>query len=369
MQIDMHYYGVYALALLAGLNKEAAETIAVASQYVDDSITDHTLDHESGAKLIPEETAHHAGSIRNLDRDHQRYIWIPFHFFPGNEGQHLTERLVCREDGKLAKEMVRHHLGLAKRPFALELMGVTAHVYADTFAHFGFSGVSSRRNKVRNEDIEIIKASKRTRNYWDKEKPKFFRKYGKRGGFWRNIKRSIFSAGAEVMSGALGHGAVLTFPDQPYLHWKYEYEDKFDDRPVQEVDRENQTHFLNGCRALFDMFAKFAKKRSDYCRTSSPVSFNPVEAAIKDILALEDGKKARSRKWCQLVKQNKRFGKITIPEYNVNKGWNKDRDDFPGLADVKMAKDFSVYHFYQAASLHRHYVLRELLPKYGIVVV
>ena len=44
----------------------------------------------------------------------------------------------------------------------------------------------------------------------------------------------------------------------------------------------------------------------------------------------------------------------------------------PGLiseADVKAAKDFSVYHFYQAASLHRHYVLRELLPKYGIVVV
>ena len=369
MQIDMHYYGIYALALLAGLNKEAAETIAIASQYVDDSITDNTLDHESGAKLIPEETAHHSGSIRNLDRDHQRYIWIPFHFFPGNEGKDLTERLVCREDSKLAKEMVRHHLGLTKTPFALELMGVTAHVYADTFAHFGFSGVSSRRNKVKNKSIEIVKASKRTRAYWDEEKSKFFRKYGIRGGFWRNIKRSIFSAGAEAISGALGHGAVLTFPDQPYLRWKYEYEDEFHDRENLEVDRENQKHFLDGCRALFDMFSKLAQKRSDYCRISAPAIFDPAEAAIKKILALEDGKTARSQKWCQLVKQNKLFGKITIPEYDGKKGWNKDRDDFPALADVKAAKDFSVYHFYQAASLHRHYVLRELLPKYGIVVV
>ena len=369
MQIDMHYYGIYALALLAGLNQEAAETIATASQYVDDSITDDTLDHESGAKLIPEETAHHASSVRNLDRDHQRYIWIPFHFFPGNGGKDLTERLVCRKDSKLAKEMVRHHLGLAKTPFALELLGVTAHVYADTFAHFGFSGVSSRRNKVQNDDIKIVKASKRTLDYWVEEKPKFFRKYGVRGGFWRNIKRSIFSAGAEVISGALGHGAVLTFPDQPYLHWKYKYDEKFHDRQKQEVERENQTHYLEGCRALFDMFSKFAKKRSDYCRISTPVSFDQAEAAISEILALEDGKTARSRKWCQLVKQSNLFGKMTIPEYDVKKGWDKDRDDFPTLANAKEAKDFSVYHFYQAASLHRHYVLRELLPKYGIVVV
>ncbi len=35
MQIDMHYYGVYALARLASLKPEAARTIAMASQYHD----------------------------------------------------------------------------------------------------------------------------------------------------------------------------------------------------------------------------------------------------------------------------------------------------------------------------------------------
>jgi len=37
MQIDMHYYGVYAIARLAGLRPEAARMIATASQYVDDA--------------------------------------------------------------------------------------------------------------------------------------------------------------------------------------------------------------------------------------------------------------------------------------------------------------------------------------------
>ena len=45
-------------------------------------------------------------------------------------------------------ELIDHYLDLQDRPFALELIGLIAHVYADTFSHAGFSGVSSRRNKV-----------------------------------------------------------------------------------------------------------------------------------------------------------------------------------------------------------------------------
>jgi hypothetical protein len=103
---------------------------------------------------------------------------VPFHFLPGNVGKAFTERLVCRENSALAKAMREHHLSYYDKPFALELMGVTAHVYADTFAHFGFSGVSSRRNKVKSDDIEILGVSDETREFWEKEKPRFFRKYG-----------------------------------------------------------------------------------------------------------------------------------------------------------------------------------------------
>ena len=37
MQTDMHYYGTYALARLAGFSVSKAEIIAYSSQYVDDS--------------------------------------------------------------------------------------------------------------------------------------------------------------------------------------------------------------------------------------------------------------------------------------------------------------------------------------------
>ncbi len=46
MQIDMHYYGVYAIARLAGLRPKAAGTIATASQYVDDAVEADIQHHE-----------------------------------------------------------------------------------------------------------------------------------------------------------------------------------------------------------------------------------------------------------------------------------------------------------------------------------
>jgi hypothetical protein len=37
MQVDMHYYGTYAMARPAGLTPEASKTIATAAQFVDDN--------------------------------------------------------------------------------------------------------------------------------------------------------------------------------------------------------------------------------------------------------------------------------------------------------------------------------------------
>ena len=35
------------------------------------------------------------------------------------------------------------------------MLGIAAHVYADTFSHYGFSGVSSRGNKVYNSSFRL----------------------------------------------------------------------------------------------------------------------------------------------------------------------------------------------------------------------
>jgi len=63
MQIDMHFYGVYALARAAGLNPEEAHTVAYASQFVDDATRTDTEDHEDGGKMRAIATAHSGGQV------------------------------------------------------------------------------------------------------------------------------------------------------------------------------------------------------------------------------------------------------------------------------------------------------------------
>ena len=99
-----------------------------------------------------------------------------------------------------------------------------------------------------------------------------------------------------------------------------------------------------------------------------PFDFSKVEDEIKEILAIEEGKTGRSTAWCQAVKEGKLYKGENIPIYDQGK-WDKERDGFPGLEDVSEVKAFSVYKFYQAAGLHQYYVLRELLPEYGLVVI
>ena len=127
---------------------------------MDDAVETDIQHHEKGNKLAPIVTAHSIIEImENRDVDNQPFVWVPFHFFPGNEGKDFTERLICRKDSPLINELIDHYLELHERPFALALIGLVAHVYADTFSHSGFSGVSSRRNKVDASSITPVNAA------------------------------------------------------------------------------------------------------------------------------------------------------------------------------------------------------------------
>ena len=222
MQVDMHYYGVYCIARAAGIEKDAAKTIAYASQYVDDSNIREITTHDNGSKAISVATAHHTTDIKNIDHNDQRYIWVPFHFFPGGVGEAFTEKLICRKDSDMVNEMLNNHMK-QNTPYILELMGIAAHVYADTFAHYGFSGVSSRRNRVIGDTLEIYNLPPTITAVLGKKVAKWFEKYGVQGGLLQNI-RTVISGGAELATGALGHGGVSIYPDQPYLNWSFEYE-------------------------------------------------------------------------------------------------------------------------------------------------
>jgi hypothetical protein len=137
-----------------------------------------------------------------------------------------------------------------------------SHIYADTFSHYGFSGVSSRRNKVDKNSIVLKNASSPTATYLDKKLDSFFRKFGFQGSLWTNIRRAIMSDGAEILSCALGHGAVATLPDIPYLERSFDYEESTftDGSPV----RNNTKTFLEACEKLHTVFQRFASTSKSY---------------------------------------------------------------------------------------------------------
>jgi hypothetical protein len=61
-------------------------------------------------------------------------------------------------ESESAAMILQHALSHKNKPFGLHLAGVTAHVFADTFAHYGFVGLSCNWNKVKGESIRLRKS-------------------------------------------------------------------------------------------------------------------------------------------------------------------------------------------------------------------
>lgn len=104
MQLDMHFYGVYAMALAAGVKSNVAKTIAFASQFVDDATESEMILLENQTCILPAMTSHRPIDYQNTIPEDQWKVWVPFHFFPGGESSDgsLIEKLRCRKDSQSA---------------------------------------------------------------------------------------------------------------------------------------------------------------------------------------------------------------------------------------------------------------------------
>ena len=93
MQVDMHYYGTYAIARSAGLAAEDCRIIATAAQFVDDNAGKDTVWFNDGARLDVDATAHHTFDVANIDagRPTQGLGAVPLH-------SRQRRRRVHRED-------------------------------------------------------------------------------------------------------------------------------------------------------------------------------------------------------------------------------------------------------------------------------
>jgi len=126
--------------------------------------------------------------------------------------------------------------------------------------------------------------------------------------------------------------------------------------------------YLAGCRALHDMFRRFVAMRPEAGRGDSR-DFEGIAGRVRDVLLVQADKAGRIAAWQDAARSGEIFGSgdEAIPEYDGH-GWNDQWEDLDGRDEYGAAMDLPVWQFYRAASLHRTYVLRDLLPKHGLIV-
>jgi hypothetical protein len=351
MQIDMHMYGVFVLARAAGINYKTAWLIANTSQFVDDSIEDDEFIVSDSYGLLPTMTSHKPIDYQNALHGDQWKVWIPFHFLPGNEPENGTflERLRCRKNSKPARRMVEESLDDKNRHMWPYLIGLTAHVYADTFAHYGFIGISTKLNIVKNSSIKV-------HNVNDS---------GLMGALEQKFTQ-IAGMFTEIIP--VGHGTVSTYPDMPFLEWQYHYE-----HPVTGTDgivkRNNADDFLEGAQHLHQYFCDYAEKDPSVQDSSTKRKWEDIKDNVSEIIQFQSmSKDKRIEKWRDAIREGTIYSASREPNIDYNNyEWTLEQVKNTGVSPAQAQKTHAC-NFLRAAHHHRHFVLHQLLPEFGILV-
>ncbi|MCP4393008.1 MAG: hypothetical protein GY804_01880 [Alphaproteobacteria bacterium] len=360
MQEDMHYYGTYAMARAAGLKKDICKTIATAAQFVDDNAKRGSIVYKDNGRLDISATAHHSIDKDNLNKKDQRQIWVPFHFLPGNEGDTFEEKLICRENSDIVNEMLEYVISQSNKTYGIALIGIAAHVYADTFSHQGFSGISSNYNKTR--DLGKGAKTKQTKKKEIRLSANGERKFEQTDDLDGDAMAADL---AERLSNGLGHGGVNDYPDRPYLHWHFEYE-PFEGRKATFNEILNIGRFVKGCSSLHKFFLNVAGILPESTDTEACL-FADIEPIVEAILKTEGECEERAKEWQDRFGELMKDNSETIPKYDANKWLNELKKD-RNKTEAHNYLGTDAYHFFQAGSIYRNYVLRELLPKHGLMV-
>jgi hypothetical protein len=208
MDFEFHYYITGIIAHEAGFSKEESETIAYASQLVDEnSVIFDVQDKETGDIY-----SNYVSQTINILRPRKTLmrIYPTFHFVPGDP----TAKSARRKDGKmhilnttpnseLAQDLMYKAFNSSEHN-RLQRIGITTHVYVDTWAHQNFVGFNDSFN-----------------------------------GFSMNPIPNI------------GHADVFLNPDRINLRW-------VDDRLVKS-DVNNNLRFISAAENLFHLYTNYLK--------------------------------------------------------------------------------------------------------------
>ena len=354
MQIDGHHTLTYIAARLAGFNQSEASIVAYSAQYVDDATNSGIINFKNGAMYSRISSAHKMLDYRNSDELANHQVWIPFHFLPGNGGLapgknpngSFINKLICRPDSYVARDMLRSCVQDHRKPYGLHRLGVTMHVYADTWAHQGFAGVKNDINEAKN-----LKSNNKSLDR----------------SFSNKIANFFLSEAFP-----LGHGAALSHPDRPSLIWEYI------DNSGKKITRDNSEIFIEAvdkmCRAMQCFRAGDLSMDLSAADGLPPNDAKKILKLIKTIKG--DSGEARHEKWLEAIGGGGfSFGAEQVTYKAKGKGSWKHRAigqlaaSDTGREEFTYRKSFLTSNwklFHDALQAHRHDILHDVLPKYGI---
>lgn len=356
MQIDFHHAVTYVAARIAGFKHEDADIVAYAAQYVDDCTCSGTIWFDDGAMYSRISSAHKCLDLHNLSGEEDHVVWIPFHFLPGNcgvaEGQDcrapFVERIVCRpgHQNPVAQALVGSLFAGKQAPNALHRLGITMHVYADTWAHQGFAGIEDDVNDV--TDIECATSSGQTSHPC----------LDRLRGFIQGLR--------DRMLPALGHARAEVFPDMPFLKWQYR------NGNGEIVPRDNTAIFTTAADELCKVMQRYLKGSPS---ADAPGLGGDDKEQIRRLFSqtVDENGENRHKAWLQAIKDGvfKSFGPADVTyDQDGQKTWKAhalgtaaDRDTYP-YAPGFLRSDWKMFH--DALQQHRLTLLHDILPAYNL---
>lgn len=387
MNIDLHYYGTFLAARIAGFEKEEAIVIAHSAQYVDESnisMVDSKLKELLGRAPQPtvmandEYTKYYLNPIEDWSDSQLHEIqsaWMNFHFLPGNLENEIPYQGVTSYDGwfsdwKLDDEQLKqfklicntnsttvqaiiNDTSYNKSEPNLHMIGLRMHVLADTWSHKYHIGtpawyINDAGNSVKeffngewlDLNFNILKSS--TLPHILDDNPE---------------TRDYFALPPMATYEGivyLGHGRMGHLPDYPYLHYKYSPQWVSNNKGSNsEIEKDNPKEYMLGFTQMV-----YALK---CIRNNTPFEVNKyaeLEANVKEKIqnVINLRKVDQSDDWNNLI--GELYGEKIVP-------FNKDEwhGKFSASPTAEDKKKTDYYLFNEAALNHRDCIEKFLNSK------
>lgn len=233
MQKDFHYHAIAVLARGVGFPAEDAETIAHASQYVDDSTESEPIPINCRGKVVsfePVRTAHDLQRFSHLYHSvqwsEQKRVYLPFHFLPAeafDAARCDKFSFLTRKDSPLARALVTEAFGETDPRRRLCALGIALHTYADSWSHAQFSGKTAKDEN----DVEAIEVFDEVKNAWQKLRTE-------------NLTFDLVPC--------IGHAQAECYPDRVSEHWKCKL-------PTGLLERNNRNYFLEAAECIYRLLS------------------------------------------------------------------------------------------------------------------